>query len=437
MANAKFKYINGSGNTVTYDCPRNYSHRGADGKPMESIEDKTIAGAIKLRNFYGARIYKLVFEDIDLAQKEEFEAINSAGMGYFYPEGGTSPVYYGRIKFSVFQDNLETWVVNMDFEESIELVSEFSFITAKVVNNDSDAYANYNWEVAGVNTAWLIANKGLASDGHNLKIRDGSGAFFDYWVVEETWNTANTIFWIKKNSVDVYETFFFQFVINNNYNYTQDPDNIFDYTEDFEGYTVGSDINGQGGWSTLGGMPHTIQNDADGNYLSMNALNNKASVWRTLVTSGVGNIALYRFKVQAGSGTGFYKIGWGDVINAANYDIENGYYTQNNWNYSAPTTGYVKLYKRVVQVSTQLAAAAIVQDAAKYFWSYFFWDGQTKKSGFRDTEISAIDTTFSSQNKFFLGIADSSGVRNHCRIQQILIGKTAKTKPTVTIYGQP
>jgi len=83
MANAKFKYINGSGNTVIYECLRNFSHRGEDGKPMESIEDTTGSGAIKLRNFYGKRIYKLVFEDIELAQKEEFEAINSIGMGYF------------------------------------------------------------------------------------------------------------------------------------------------------------------------------------------------------------------------------------------------------------------------------------------------------------------------------------------------------------------
>jgi len=327
----------------------------------------------------------------------------------------------------------------MDFIESIELVSGFSFVTAKVVNNDSDAYVNYDWELAGINTAWLIAQKGLASDGHNLKIRDGSGTFYDYWVVPETWNTSNTIFWIKKGNVDVYETFFFQFVINNNYSYTQDPDNIFDYTEDFESYAVASSIDGQGGWSKHI-EPQYIRNDSEGHCLQLRTPGVYTSgVFRTLASLGIGNVAIYRFKVfsyGSGSTDKYHNFGWfdGNFDASAPYKIVNGYYTRNHWADVSPyTAGDVQLYKMVAKTPTELATSAIVQDQTKYFWGYFYWDGNTKKSGFRDTKISAIDTTFSSLDKFFM----TTDAASSCYIQNLLIGKTVRTKPTVTIYGQP
>ena len=437
MSNAKIKYINASGNIITYTFGVNYKYKFREKPEIDRRIKRTINGIISKEDIKVAQTFDMDFSLLQEAQKEEFEAIESCGIVYFYPEGGTTPVYYGLIAFSKFNKEYSYYVCSMHFEESTELTSEFSFITAKVVNNDSEIYEDYDWEIAGINTAWLIANKGLAADCHNLKIRDRTGAFYDYYVVPETWNSSNTIFWIKKGNVDYYEIFFLQFVINDNYNYTQDPDLIFDYDEDFESYAVGSNIHGQGGWSCSGGNPATIQNDADGNYLYMNALNNKQSVYRTLPVLGVGNVALYKFKAQVSGGTGSYKIGWGDVINAGTYDIENGYYTTNTIVAAAPTTGRVLLYKMVAMAQTKLVEDDIVQDASKYFWSYFFWDGNTKKSGFRDVEVSAIDTTFTSEDKFFLGIYDASGMRNYCRIQQILIGKTARTKPTVTIYGQP
>lgn len=436
MGNGKIKYIDGSGDIKNYNFLVNYERHQKDAPEIDRRVKITINGIISKNDIYGYRLLNVKFSGIATAQKEEFEAINSCGLVHFYPAGGTTPVYYGLVEFSGFTEEFNTWNCLMNFRESTELTSEFSFITAKVVNNDSKIYAGYDWEIAGINTAWLITDKGLASDCHNLKIRDRTGAFYDYYVIPETWDSSNTIFWIKKGNVDYYQTFFLQFVINDNYNYTQDPDLIFDYNEDFESYAVSSDINGQGGWITHRGAQY-IRNDAEGHYLELN--NNGATgtsgVYRVLTTSGIGNFALYRFKVYGSAGTWkYHNIGWGDTFNpAAPYKIENGYYTRNVWNYGTPTIGKVQLYKMTTKVATELATDDIVQDASKYFWSYFFWDGNTKKSGFKDTEISAIDTTFSSQDIFFVTV-DYTSV---CYIQQILIGKTARTKPTVTIYGQP
>ena len=247
MGNAKFKYIDGSGAIRNYTCPVNFYYIFDDQPEIDRRVNTTVNNIISKIDIYGRKVFNREFKLISTAQKEEFEAINSAGIVWFYPDGGAT-VYYGLIKFSKFTWHNTYWNCQMNFIESSELTSEFSFIAVKMVNNDSLVYGARAWKIPGINTTWLIANKGLALDCSNLKIRDRTGAFYDYWIPPETWNTANTTVWIKKGSVAIYEIVFFQFVINDDYAYTQDPDLVFTDSDDMESYAEHSTLPGQGGW---------------------------------------------------------------------------------------------------------------------------------------------------------------------------------------------
>jgi len=440
MANAKFKYIDGSGNIVNYTCPVNFYYIFRDTPDIDRRVRTTVNNIISKTDIYGRHIFDREFKLITTAQKEEFEAINSAGLVWFYPEGGTAPVYYGLVKFENFVWHNTYWNCNMNFIESSELTSEFSFITVKMVNNDSLAYGARAWKISGINTTWLIANKGLASDCHNLKIRDGTGAFYDYYVVPGTWNTSNTTFWIKKGSVDIYETVFFQFVLNDNYNYVQDGDLVFTQHDDMEAYALASTLPGQGGW--LNGYDNGEQEIAligSRKHLSISSTSsNTTSIYHPFVFTGSDEIIAYwKFDDQGNSGYLYFSFHDGDISNSSYPGIaKEGY--EGCWHVAtAGGTTNRRIFKTVASVRTELANNSFVSFGSEYTESIFRWQKTNLTMIEKLGDLTISDSVYGSEDYFGIGVRFPGSGAARFYIDFIAINPGLITDPTITIYGQP
>jgi PGF-CTERM protein len=101
------------------------------------------------------------------------------------------------------------------------------------------------------------------SDGSDLRFEDASGKELSYWIEEWNYGAKEAKIWVKVPSIPANgETKIKMYYGNPSAGAVSDGDNVFEFFDDFESYAIGSNLNGQGGWTVSGGRSEfTIQSD--------------------------------------------------------------------------------------------------------------------------------------------------------------------------------
>ncbi|MEM3697406.1 MAG: hypothetical protein QXQ94_07910, partial [Candidatus Bathyarchaeia archaeon] len=208
---------------------------------------------------------------------------------------------------------------------------------------------------------------------------------------------------------------------------TSNGANTFLFFDDFESYTDGSDINGQGGWVTkrVGGVGEAKVRLVNGRkHLHITSTNYQTAVVHQF--SAQNNMAIHTYK-YADDWDEAYDMGFGDG-GYSTYGLVNGYW--------AVWCGWAGAYSKIVKyVSSTEYPLASISDSDQnnvYHKCDFGWYGSGLKA-WKDgsLKLSATDTTFSSQT--YLHLHCYSGSSHY--IDWVLIRKYVDPEPSHSSWG--
>ncbi|MEM3622816.1 MAG: DUF2341 domain-containing protein, partial [Candidatus Bathyarchaeia archaeon] len=208
---------------------------------------------------------------------------------------------------------------------------------------------------------------------------------------------------------------------------TSNGANTFLFFDDFESYTDGSDINGQGGWVTkrVGGVGEAKVRLVNGRkHLHITSTNYQTAVVHQF--SAQNNMAIHTYK-YADDWDEAYDMGFGDG-GYSTYGLVNGYW--------AVWCGWAGAYSKIVKyVSSTEYPLASISDSDQnnvYHKCDFGWYGSGLKA-WKDgsLKLSATDTTFSSQT--YLHLHCYSGSSHY--IDWVFIRKYVDPEPSHSSWG--
>lgn len=264
------------------------------------------------------------------------------------------------------------------------------------------------------------------SDGSDIRFTLLDDTLLDYWI--ESWDNTlkKAIIWVKVPSIQYKTKIYIQYG-NDDASSTSNGSNVFDFFDDFESYTVDTDINGQGGWETkrIGGSGEAKVRLANGRkHLKLHSTSEGTVVAHALTAERDKAIRLYEFASD-----------WNEnlVISFNNGILSGSDFTNDYqagiWGFSGGTTKIIRFKN---STTTDLATTTGETDLNNiYHLIEFSWDSNGYLKLLRDDSLllHAYDKTF---DKFsYIGLLDWSGATRY--IDWILVRKIKDIEPTVKL----
>ena len=448
MSKGKIVYYDANGVEKTYTFDRDFAWGYEDDIKLQRIVNTSTSGLITYRKIYAKKRFKIHFPAINEAQKQEFDNIKLAGMGWFYPDGDAGTGYYGLFTFSAPKKIMEGYYsLDMEFQESDTQLRVYT-AAVKFVNNDNKTYTNRAWHFQ-LDTAALINSGQLDADGKQIRLKSDEGADLNFWYDPDTWNSTATDFWVKIPEVGALETVYVQIVMSSYYTENvASAENTFEYFEDWSGYTEG-DLAGQNGWS--------VKKDAAVNFqVTITQYNGKkhlkftpgcsgcsATAYKQLISAAAQNKEVLFKGIIVGSNT------QKDTKIAAGFF--DGSFVKSGYKYF-PQYGYcadnvidpdgVKSKQRLLRydngTGAELDSVTDVYELNVYFTQRLAWGGsnlrEIVKQGSTSTSLSVSDENYSSFGYLLLSAENNDLTNNVFYIDYFFLNEATDTEPTVEVY---